>query len=87
MQLVRKAGNVHLAHLPEWYHPDAPHQIGHSVVFDPLVGFEMLAVCVFDVPLVAETAQFSDTLRDLPSRYESQQFLNIESPRGPPSLS
>ena len=44
MQLVRKAGNVHLAHLPEWYHPDAPHQIGHSVVFDPLVGFEMLAV-------------------------------------------
>ena len=84
--VARRAGHLHLAHLPAWYHPDAPHQIGHSVAFDPLAGFEFLPVCVFETPLVAEPTPFPDTPRELPSRHESQHFLSIESPRGPPSL-
>jgi len=84
--VARKAGHLHLAQLPAWYHPDAPHQIGHSVAFDPLAGFKFLPVCVFETPLVSEPTPFPDTPRELPSRYESQHFLTLTAPRGPPAL-
>ena len=83
---VRKAGHLHLASLPEWYHPDTP-QIGRSVAFDPTLRFELLAVCPFDVPIGVEAVQSPVILRELPSRCESQCFLTIESPRGPPAIS
>jgi hypothetical protein len=86
LHVARKSGQLHLGHLPEWYHPDAPYQIGHSVAFDPTLGFELLAVCLFDVPLAAGPARSPDILRELPSRYESQQIPLLASPRGPPSL-
>ena len=84
---IRKAGQLHLADLPAWYHADAPYQIGHSIACDPSLRFELLAVCPFDVPPAAESVRSSDTTRELPSRYDSEHFLTIESPRGPPAIS
>lgn len=86
-QAVRRASHLHIAHLPEWYHPDAPHQIGHSVAFDPTLGFELLAVCVFDAPIEADCSAFLGYPRDSLSRCASQHFLTIESPRAPPAYS
>ncbi len=83
---MRKASHLHLANLPEWYHAGAPDQVGHAVVFDPTLSFELLPVCLFDVPLGIEPARFPHTPRELPSRYESQHTLTIESPRAPPSV-
>jgi hypothetical protein len=82
--MVRRAGQLHLAHLPAWYHPDAPQQIGHSVAFEPSLGFELLAVCAFEAPLPARPVPSAATLRELPSRHESQHFLPVQAPRGPP---
>jgi hypothetical protein len=85
--MVRKASNLHLANLPEWYHPDAPYQIGHSVALDPMLGFEVLAVCLFDIPTADNRPILPQRMqRELPSRCESQFFLAVEAPRGPPSL-
>jgi len=84
--MVRRAGHLHVASLPEWYHPDAPHQIGHSVAFDPLAGFVFLPVCLFETPLDLEPPRIPETPREIPSRLWSQHFLTVESPRGPPAL-
>jgi hypothetical protein len=85
--LAKSARHVHFIALPAWYHPDAPHQMGHSFAFDPALDFGLLAVCVFDALSVAEPVRCPDTPHELPSPYESQHFLAIESPRGPPLVS
>lgn len=79
---VRKSRDIHLGQLPEWYHPDAPHQIGHSVAVD--LGFAPVAVCLFDEP-ARERPVFFTFRREAPSRCESQYFLAVEAPRGPPT--
>jgi len=84
--VVRRAGQLHLSCLPEWYHPNAPHQVGHSVAFDPVAGFGFLPVCLFEMPAAPDPPRFPETRRELPSRHESQHFLTVESPRGPPCL-
>ncbi len=84
---IRKASQLHLANLPEWYHADAPYQIGHTVAFDPILGFQLLPACPFDTPPKVEPTRFVNTPRELPSRYESRHVLSIESPRGPPANS
>lgn len=86
-QALRKARHAQWGHLPDWYHADAPQQIGHSVAFDPTLGFELLAVCVFDAPIEADSSPLLDFSRDFPSRHESQHFLTIQSPRAPPTMS
>jgi hypothetical protein len=83
---MRKAGQLHLANLPEWYHTGAPDQIGHTVVFDPTFSLDLLPACLCDAQVDAEPIRPLDTSREVPSRYESRHFLAIESPRGPPSL-
>jgi len=86
-QALRKARHAQWGHLPDWYHADAPQQIGHSVAFDPTPSVELLAVCVFDAPIETDSPVFPDISRNFPSRHESQHFLTIEAPRGPPLLS
>lgn len=83
-QALRKARQTQWGHLPDWYHVDAPLQVGHSVAFEPALCFALLAVCAFDAPVSADAAPAPAIPRELPSRYESQHFLLIESPRGPP---
>lgn len=79
--LVRKSRDIHLGHLPDWYHPDAPAQIGHSVAVD--LQFAPMAVCIFDQPFTERPFIFR-VPRVIVSRCESQHFLHIEAPRGPP---
>jgi hypothetical protein len=83
-QLVRKAGSPRLGNLPDWYHPHGPYQIGHSLALDPTLDSGLLAVRLFDEPIVVVSTRLSSNPRELPSRYESQHFLTIESSRAPP---
>lgn len=84
-QAVRRASHLHITHVPEWYHPDAPHQIGHSVASDPTLGFGLLTVCSFDAPIEADPSPVLGYPRDALSRCQSPHFLTIETPRGPPA--
>ncbi len=86
-QAVRKTRHVHFADLPEWYHPDAPQQIGHSHAFDPHLGYDVLPVCRFDIPIGDEQPVSYRFQREVRSPCESQFFLPASAPRGPPSLS
>jgi len=86
-QCVRKSRNLHLSHLPEWYHLDGPYQIGHTVSFDPNLTFDALPVCLFDTPIGEQRPFIYRVQRELPSRCESQYFLPVTAPRGPPAFS
>lgn len=82
----RNARNIHLSHLPEWYHAGAPAQIGHTLVFD--LNFRELLPAVFAT--VCDAGDSSTTLllrlaRQAPSRIMSgQHVLAVAAPRGPP---
>ena len=85
-QAVRKTRHVHFADLPDWYHADGPAQIGHSVAID--LQFAPLAPCAFDEPVKGLFPSVdSHVLWDVLCHCESQHFLAVEAPRGPPSLS
>ncbi len=89
LHLARKARNVHMGHLPAWYHDACPEQIAHAVVFD----FDLadMPVC-FTAEMAAagvpdNTPAFHEYLREPCSRCEQQFFLPVTAPRGPPSVS
>ena len=85
--LVRSARHVHLGALPEWYHTDAPAQIGHAVSFD--FNYAPTALCVFESAAsgVDERPVWYDLWRELDLRRFSQTFLLFADPRGPPCVS
>ena len=80
--LARSARQVHLGALPQWYHDQCPAQIGHAVAFN--MEFAPLAVCAFTGPDGERPAFTYRIPREHRSRFDSQSFLLIESPRGPP---
>ena len=82
-QLVRSGRNLHLGAMPEWYHSGGPVQVGHITAFD--LDFMNLPLCLFEEP-VGERPFCYSAGRDIGLRLESQHFLTIADPRGPPSL-
>lgn len=82
-QLVRSSKNLHFGAMPEWYHSGGPVQVGHITAFD--LDFTSLPLCLFEEP-VGERPFFYSTGRDIGLRRESQHFLSIADPRGPPTL-
>jgi hypothetical protein len=85
--LSRKARNVHLGHLPAWYHEACPDRIGHAVAFD--FDLTVMPLCSFASVLGVENERPAcfDTLRERASRRQSQHFLPVTAPRAPPSRS
>ena len=82
--LARSARQVHLGALPQWYHDQCPAQIGHAVAFD--MEFAPLAVCAFTGPNGQRPTFTYRIPREHRSRFDSQYYLLIEAPRGPPLL-
>jgi hypothetical protein len=88
LHLARKARNVHVGHLPAWYHDACPERIAHAVAFD--FNLADMPVCftaemaAADVP--DNTPAFREYVREPCSRLELQFFLPVIAPRGPPSL-
>jgi len=88
LHLARKARNVHLGHLPAWYHDACPERIAHAVAFDfnladmPICFTAEMAAA--DVP--DSTPVFHEYLREPRSRLQQQVFLSVTAPRGPPSV-
>jgi len=88
LHLARKARNVHVGHLPAWYHDACPERIAHAVAFD--FNLADMPVCftaemaAADVP--DNTPAFHEYMREPRSRLELQFFLPVTAPRGPPSL-
>lgn len=88
LHLARKARNVHLGHLPAWYHDACPERIAHAVAFDfNLAGMPICftaEMAAADVP--DSTPAFHEYLREPRSRLQQQFFLPVTAPRGPPSI-
>ncbi len=85
-QLARNARHFSLSHLPEWYHPGAPDQIGGSFVFDlnPICK----AVCVFeDVDWALRRGGVYKQPPELYAHFDSQYDIAPTAPRAPPALS
>lgn len=83
LKLGRSARNLHLGHLPDWYHSAAPAQIGRAVAFDP--HFAPPALCTLEEPPGEQPLRIHHPRRDLPPRPDRQFFLTVEAPRGPPA--
>lgn len=83
-QGVRKAKAAQWGHLPDWYSPSAPSQIGPTVAFDPELGFQIVAECVFEIPGDAKPILGFGTPREVHLPCKSQHFLLTQVPRGPP---
>jgi len=84
LQLGRVVRKAHWGHLPDWYHAGAPAQIGHAFVAD--LDLTALPPCRFDQP--AGERPFESNVRcEQPPRWNSQSFLPLAAPRGPPSFS
>ena len=83
-QFGRSAKNLHLGHVPEWYHAGGPAQIGHVSPIDP--DFSALTVCLFEQPDDAPPIRRAlGLVRYLPCQ---TQFLPAATaPRAPPLLS
>jgi len=83
--LVRSARHLHWPALPEWYHTGGPLQIGHAVLFD--LDFHASPLCCFES---ADDGGGGDRVflcrarRELRPHCDSQFFLTIAAPRGPP---
>ena len=77
---VRK---LHLAPLPEWYHPAGPARIGNAVALD--LQFSLPAISALDAPAELHPA-FCHFQRQSPWRCPDDFFLPIQAPRGPPLL-
>jgi len=83
--VCRSTKHLYVSGLPDWYHPDAPDRIGHVVVFD--LDYSTAPLCSFEQP-VGRPVAFYRVGRDHDVPHgDSQCFLTITSPRGPPSLS
>jgi hypothetical protein len=82
--LARSSRHLQLGALPQWYHDQCPAQIGHAVAFD--MEFAPLAVCAFTGPTGKRPAVTCRIPREQRSRFDSQSFLLVESPRGPPAV-
>ena len=88
LHLARKARNVHVGHLPAWYHDACPERIAHAVAFD--FNLADMPVCftaemaAADVP--DNTPAFREYVREPRSRLELQFVLAVTAPRGPPGL-
>ncbi len=82
--LVRSAKHLHLADLPEWYHPGGPAQVGHVVPFD--LDFSALPVCCFEQPVGQRPFLYRVQREEVP-RCDTRSFLAVTAPRGPPILS
>jgi hypothetical protein len=78
---------LHLAHIPEWYHPGGPSQIGHSLAVNPDSVCPMPAYCFVQPTHAAEDLmpQYrSGTIRSL---WRKSQFTpDVIASRGPPSI-
>ena len=83
-QLVRSARQIHVGPLPEWYHPGGPAQVGHAFPID--LQFAPVAVCCFEQPISDPRPIIYRPQRELRARPDSQSFLIIADPRGPPCL-
>lgn len=82
---VRSARQWNVAALPAWYHAGAPVQIGHTVAYDLE---QPLLACWYDATLqsAAPRPVFHTHLRERDTRRDSQVFLILSAPRGPPAL-
>lgn len=84
-RVLRQARLMHVAGLPEWYHAEAPAQVGHTFAFD--LQFQPLAPCLYEAPAPAPAAIH------LHSRWPSRApcpglsvSVTVRVPRGPPVL-
>lgn len=82
-QIARSSRNVHFSALPEWYHADAPDQIGHVTLFDLVFGD--MPAAAFDRP--ACRLQFSSIMCRNRERWlpPLRWHVPTRDPRGPPS--
>ena len=81
--LLRGSRHASLSHLPDWYHPDGPSQIGHTLLFD--FEFHSLPLCCFEQPAAQRPFLYRVQRHEVP-RCDTQSFLTITVPRGPPLL-
>lgn len=85
-QLGRSVKKINLGHLPEWYHAEAPAQVGHVRVaeldFDGLIRWDGGDSC----PLPLDLQAVSRSSRGELLQRWSQNYLAPAAPRGPPRL-
>jgi hypothetical protein len=83
-QLTRSARKVHLSNLPAWYHAEGAVQVGHTTPLD--LDFTLLPICCPETATVSGGGPHAPPwfLNELRPRLESQHFLSIAGPRGPP---
>lgn len=83
-QVLRSASHLHLAPLPDWYHPGGPKQIGHVTPLD--LNFGNITLCLFDGPITEPQNARVDVRPDDDARLAYEQFrLSSRTPRAPPS--
>ena len=83
-RLARVSWKWHTTLAPDWYHTDAPSQIGHVKLIGWDLGQIEWAVCPFTTPTAAETPhRICDADHDPPRGLEG--YLPIFAPRGPPA--
>lgn len=80
--LLRVSRHANWAHMPDWYHTDCPSQIGHAVPFD--FEFHSLPLCCFEQPVAQRPFLYRVQREEVP-RCDTQCFLTITAPRGPPT--
>ncbi len=86
-RLGRSARQLHLSHLPDWYHTGGARQVGYAVPFDldfsgqPLIVFKPVDNQVGEHHFSRRPA------RETQPHGDAQCFLLITAPRGPPLLS
>lgn len=78
---ARSARDFHIANLPEWYHPGAPYQIGHTLTGDLQIG--TLPVCPFQQSQVVPPWAFCIAVEDRTPK-SCHRCLTTAAPRGPP---
>ena len=84
-RVVKQAKNVHLAPVPDWYHAEAPHQVGHAVILD--LQFSSFLPCTVDQPLHAVPVVVAAARDRDGTRYRSEYSFTHSIPRAPPSFS
>ena len=86
-QLGRSARKLHISHLPDWYHANAP-QVGHATPLDLEFSLSALPPCQFAAPVAPGDARPSPWWRlrlEERQRPPSQSILLTADPRGPPT--
>ena len=82
-QLGRATRNIHLFHVPDWYHAEGPAQVGHTFAANPECS-GMQAVCLFEDTEEASPVLLCAGRCDAPPVPLTLCLLTSESPRGPP---